>query len=1142
MSHRSSRRGPSAVCVLAVALVVSESHAATVNWVASQGTWFTAQNWNPAAVPNNVAGASYDVRIGIGIAPGSANVNLTGALGPTTITSLGISNGSILATDGLQLNIAATTLISADSELRGVGVVEFGNADGVTSRTLINDGKIDVVSTVGGTRTLRALSVDRLDLDGDGENGFLIAANSYPDVDQDSLSLIIDGELADAFSGTIQLGSRDRIAFLRDAAFDGAVFQSFGVANAPSRINGTGRVDVSNSTFTIAGPAVIENEIAFVGTGNTIALSGSGTSLTLAGTTSIADASALTLAAGTTLIVTGETAIRETTGNLDWDGSGSARTTISGNGRLTLDVNRVDSSDNTFNGQLTLNDEADLSVNVAATSWSTLGPLTKNNAGTSTISGDALVVSAAMNVNAGTLELPTTTFASTSAVTINGTAILGADSVFAGASSIGGTGTLRVSGSSSVTSNTTVNTAHFDWDGETAGSTHTINNGAVFTVNAVTWGTPGNAEMNDAITVGGSGGQLIVNTASSWTMRRALTTNPTKTGTTTIGGTARLVFDGTDALLHAKGNTTLATPVTLGPASSAVVDATLNIGANLTLDGATVAGPGTINLQGSRTLTGHGTISATVAGTLSAAVRADDGVLELAGPIGVIGTLGTADDDGVLAFTNAVSTTTLGNLDLQGGELRGPGVTIAHGNGITGRGLVSAKLINNSRIHAITGTLVVATANHDNDWDGTTNSGVLSAASGRVLELRDNATSAFAGTVDIAPSGELFANGFSLDFEPASTLSLAASTFRSTHATTIRGQVTIAAGNESRIDIGNDAALTFASGSSTTLNADLRVANGRTRVSSGATFGGVGKLVIPADRELVIDADATIAAGVIVDGRLLPGGSNGTATVSLGSLGLGSTATLFIDVGGLGMPHNDRISVNGFATLDGLLDVTFGGAVVPAAGQTFTFLTAGAISGTFDNVSTRGLPTGLSPEIRYFADRVELVLNGVAVASGDFDADGDLDANDINQLFSVADGAVTGANARFDVNGDGLIRSTVGVAGSDADAWVVGLKGTRYGDADLDRQVGFNDLLSLAQHYNAAGGWAEGNFDGEGGVAFNDLLLLAANYAFAGATDTSLLTAEFAADWALAQSLVPEPSIACVGLIAALQRRRRAWQ
>lgn len=57
------------------------------------------------------------------------------------------------------------------------------------------------------------------------------------------------------------------------------------------------------------------------------------------------------------------------------------------------------------------------------------------------------------------------------------------------------------------------------------------------------------------------------------------------------------------------------------------------------------------------------------------------------------------------------------------------------------------------------------------------------------------------------------------------------------------------------------------------------------------------------------------------------------------------------------------------------------------------------------------------------------------------------------------------------------------------------LKWTHAADADLDRDVDFEDLLRLAQRYNTIDSdWNQGDFDYDGAVNFNDLLILAQGY------------------------------------------------
>jgi fibronectin-binding autotransporter adhesin len=134
----------------------------------------------------------------------------------------------------------------------------------------------------------------------------------------------------------------------------------------------------------------------------------------------------------------------------------------------------------------------------------------------------------------------------------------------------------------------------------------------------------------------------------------------------------------------------------------------------------------------------------------------------------------------------------------------------------------------------------------------------------------------------------------------------------------------------------------------------------------------------------------------------------------------------------------------------------------------------------------------------------------------------------------------------------GTIRSTT-LAGGRVLGWIndtannqVVVAYTLPGDADLNFAVNFNDLLSLAQNYGPTSGkvWSQGDFDYNGGVNFNDLLLLAQNYNQSlSALQASQLGESFSADYALALSLVPEPTLLSTLAFAAgacLRRKRKA--
>ena len=125
-------------------------------------------------------------------------------------------------------------------------------------------------------------------------------------------------------------------------------------------------------------------------------------------------------------------------------------------------------------------------------------------------------------------------------------------------------------------------------------------------------------------------------------------------------------------------------------------------------------------------------------------------------------------------------------------------------------------------------------------------------------------------------------------------------------------------------------------------------------------------------------------------------------------------------------------------------------------------------------------------------------------------------------LGSTDDGLVLGYND----NGTRSVALT-NVAGLDIDATSLIVFRTIAGDANLDRAVNFDDLIALAQGYNSANRvWAQGDFNYDGVVNFDDLIILAQHYntnAPIGLQVANVLGESFAVNFALAQSLVPEP-------------------
>lgn len=145
------------------------------------------------------------------------------------------------------------------------------------------------------------------------------------------------------------------------------------------------------------------------------------------------------------------------------------------------------------------------------------------------------------------------------------------------------------------------------------------------------------------------------------------------------------------------------------------------------------------------------------------------------------------------------------------------------------------------------------------------------------------------------------------------------------------------------------------------------------------------------------------------------------------------------------------------------------------------------------------------------------------------------------QVAKIIDSAATSNKALAVVDNADLNLSVLGTQSTDASAVLVvsALKG----DTNLNNAVDFDDLLVLAQNYGSESGakWTLGDSTFDGAVNFDDLLALAQNYG-----SSAILTAEFspafAADWALARSLVPEPAsmLAVVIPAVSLASRRRA--
>ena len=233
------------------------------------------------------------------------------------------------------------------------------------------------------------------------------------------------------------------------------------------------------------------------------------------------------------------------------------------------------------------------------------------------------------------------------------------------------------------------------------------------------------------------------------------------------------------------------------------------------------------------------------------------------------------------------------------------------------------------------------------------------------------------------------------------------------------------------------------------------------------------------------------------------------------------------------------------STLDAGIVHTFTGTI-PDAGNTLVLDKVGSDIFVIGAQTNRRLNLSVSSGLVRAAGDMhiyELDLYKPAAGQQSFDLAGHL--LDVTQVTIPPTIVGNALNAAVGDASDGIYdsanadpRKAVGVAKS-LTTNLYTVRTTWKGDANLDSKVDFDDLLILARNYNQTSGldWSRGDYDRDGTVNFNDLLALARNYNVAAGADA--MSSDFASDWALAQSLVPEPTVA-VALAATLLVPRRS--
>ena len=112
---------------------------------------------------------------------------------------------------------------------------------------------------------------------------------------------------------------------------------------------------------------------------------------------------------------------------------------------------------------------------------------------------------------------------------------------------------------------------------------------------------------------------------------------------------------------------------------------------------------------------------------------------------------------------------------------------------------------------------------------------------------------------------------------------------------------------------------------------------------------------------------------------------------------------------------------------------------------------------------------------------------GAPLQRGDTNADGRVDANDIDALRAAIISGVT--DSRFDLDANQVVNQI------DFDILVEEIVQVKRGDSNVDGKVDFADFLIVSGSFGESDkGWADGNFDADESVLFADFLLLSARF------------------------------------------------
>lgn len=314
-----------------------------------------------------------------------------------------------------------------------------------------------------------------------------------------------------------------------------------------------------------------------------------------------------------------------------------------------------------------------------------------------------------------------------------------------------------------------------------------------------------------------------------------------------------------------------------------------------------------------------------------------------------------------------------------------------------------------------------------------------------------------------------------------------------------------------------------------TLDGDKTVKQLKFDSAVGYTIGGTNTVTLSAPANdnhnayiSVLNGSHTVNAPIALGTAARFDVTNAADTLTVNTV---TSATGALAKRGLGTASVQHIRVNALAVENGIVRVR------PNATEAGISRVSALTLGTTGPTPTSGV--------------LDLTNNGVIV---DYDA---LAANPYADLkAAIQGGQITSSTATI-INVIGIVDYTLTPPPTFLtdpalviDSTSVFIRATLKGDANLTGKVDFDDLVILAQNYNRSGDalYQHGDSNYDGNVNFDDLVPLAQNYnaSIALSELDSLGGSDFATDYLLAQSLVPEPtSLLALGAGSLLMRRHR---